>query len=115
MACSMQVFVTKTDDDAVVLPALQDPVVESLVVQFLGYVLLDCVHCIAGPWWQGGACAGLCMRVCAVMVPPSSDVCVAVSDLSRRWSSQLRRLSVHSVNGSASGSCAYVLCLVTVR
>jgi hypothetical protein len=30
------VFVTKTDDDAIVTPALQDAVVESLVVQFLG-------------------------------------------------------------------------------
>jgi hypothetical protein len=34
----LQVFVTKTDDDAIVAPALQDAVVESLVVQFLGCV-----------------------------------------------------------------------------
>ena len=32
----MSVFVTKTDDDDVVLAALQDTVIESLVVQFLG-------------------------------------------------------------------------------
>ena len=33
----MTVFVTKTDDDEIVLNALQDNVIESLVVQFLGY------------------------------------------------------------------------------